>query len=119
MRNAQIQILNKGDDTNRTGDSFWVGQIVSASFTPVFGDTDAAGTLKIQCSNDIPVGQPTLFVPSAGSWDDIPNATSAITAGKGPAIVIGSMCFAYIRAVYTSSNAGATTIKVNMNCSGV
>lgn len=116
MRNAQIEILNADDSMSQTGSSFWVGQIIAASFCPVFGDVAAAGTLKIQCSNDIPVGAPAAFTPT--NWNDVPNATSTIASGVGPAIVIAQMCFAYIRAVYTRSGGGSTTIVVNMNVLG-
>ncbi len=114
MRNTQVKILSGVDSGNVTGAAFDVGQVVSASFTPVCGDATAAGTVKIQCSNDLVVnGNRATFVPT--NWNDITNATSAITSGAGPAIVIGNMCFSYIRAVYTSSSGGSTTIVVNMN----
>jgi hypothetical protein len=118
MRNAQIQVLSAPDNASQTGSQFDVGQIASASFAPVFGDTSAAGTLKIQCSNDLTNGVArNQFVPT--NWCDIPNATSTIASGVGPAIVIGNMCFSYIRAVYTRSGGGTTTIVVNMNSIGV
>jgi len=117
MRNAQIQILSDVDTSSQTGSAFDVGQVVSASFCPVFGDTEANGTVKIQCSNDNPAssGQALLnnFTPT--NWNDIPNATSTISSGVGPAIVIGNMCFRYIRAVYTRSSGGSSTVVVNMN----
>ena len=113
MRNAQIQILNAADTASQTGGAYWVGQTIAASFAPVFGDTTAAGTLKIQCSNDIPVGSQPSWVPT--NWCDIPNATSTITAGVGPAILIPNMAFAYVRAVYTRTSGGSTTVVVNMN----
>lgn len=121
MRSSQLLALSKPDTGSQTGPGIWVGQICSASFVPVFGDTDAAGSIKIQCSNEIPPPGTVCvgYQPSAASFKDIPNATSTIVAGVGPAIVIGSMCFAYVRAVFTSSNAGSTTVQVQMNQIGV
>lgn len=114
MRNAQIQILNAADTTTQTGAAIDVNQVVSASFCPVFGDVTAAGTVKIQCSNDLTLGQARRdFTPT--NWNDIPNATSTIASGVGPAIIINSMNFSYIRAVYTSASGGSSTVKVNMN----
>lgn len=114
MRNAQVLILNGADTANATGSAIDVGQAVSASFVPVLGDLTANGTLKIQVSNDlVSNGQRNTFVPT--NWSDIPNATSAIASGVGPAIVIGNMAFSYIRAVYTRSSGGSTTIQVLMN----
>jgi len=113
MRNSQVKILSAGDTSSQTGSSYFTGQLVSASFAPVFGDVTAAGTLKIQCSNDVPVGAPQSFIPT--NWSDIPNATSTIVAGVGPAIVIPNMCFGWIRAVYTRASGGSSTVVVNMN----
>jgi len=119
MRNSQPVILNAADTQTQTGSAIWVGQIVVASFIPVFGDSTATGTVKIQASNEAPVGPPVQYTPSNGSFADIPNATSTIASGVGPAIVIPAMCFAYVRAVFTYSSGGSSTVKVEMNQSGV
>ena len=118
MRNTQFNILNASDAETQTGASQWVGQIVAASFVPTCGDDSADGTLKIQGSNDSPAGvtAPTQFTPT--NWADIPNATSTIASGVGPAIVISTLCFAYIRAIYTSNSGGTTQISVQMNVLG-
>lgn len=114
MRNSQQTILSAIDTASQTGAAIDVGQIVSASFVPSFGDVTAAGTVRIQCSNDAPNARYLdIFVPT--NWADVPNATSTIVAGVGPAIVIPNMCFSYIRAVYTRTGGGSTTIVVNMN----
>jgi hypothetical protein len=115
MRNAQVQILNAADTASVNGSAFDVNQAVSASFQIVCGDATAAGTVKLQVSNDIVSngGDRKNFTPT--NWSDIPNATSAVSSGVGPAIVIGNMCFSYIRAVYTRTSGGSTTIIVNMN----
>lgn len=118
MRNAQFPILNADNTTSRTGTGYFVGQIVSASFVLSNGDITAAGTLKLQASNDPPTnGNSQTFVPT--NWGDIPNATSTVASGVGPAIVIGNMCFAYIRAVYTRTSGGSSTIIVNVNVLGI
>jgi len=114
MRNAQVLVLSGADTGNVTGTAFDVNQIVSASFTSVCGDATAAGTVKLQVSNDlVSNGTRNNFTPT--NWSDIPNATSTIASGVGPAIVIGNMCFSYIRAVYTRTSGGSTTIQVLMN----
>lgn len=116
MRNAQIEVLNADNTASRTGAAFFVGQICAASFVVVNGDATAAGAVKIQCSNDAPVGPPVQFVPT--NWVDIPNATTTIASGTGPAILIPTMAFAYVRAVFTRSGGGSTTIIVMMNSLG-
>lgn len=112
MRNAQVVILSAVDTATVNGSAYDVGQVVSASFVPSFGDVTAAGTIKLQASNDNP-GTQLNFTPS--NWADVPNATSTVAAGVGPAIVVANMCFRYIRAVYTRTSGGSSTITVTMN----
>ena len=112
-RNVPKQILSGADNADVTGSAFETQQVYSASFCPICSDDSAGGTVKIQGSNDSPVGANTQFTPS--NWNDIPNATSTIASGVGPAIVIPVMNFQYIRAVYTASSGGGAddTIIVN------
>lgn len=117
MRNYPVEILSAVDTASQTGSSFFVGQAIAASFVPVFGDTGAAGTVKIQGSNDAPIGDPTKYTPT--NFSDITNATSTIASGVGPAIVLSTMNFQYIRAVYTRTSGGSTTVKVKMSALGV
>lgn len=112
MRFLPVQMLNAVDTSTQTGAAIDSNQAVSGSFSPVFGDTSASGTVKIQCSNDNPNGQYRQnFTPT--NWNDIPNATSTIAAGVGPAIVIPNMAFGYIRAVFTYAAGGSSTVIVN------
>lgn len=114
MRNAQVLILSGADTGSITGSAIDVGQVVSASFMPVFGDATAEGTVKLQASNDLVANNNrATFVPT--NWADIPSATSVIASGVGSAIVVNSMCFSYIRAVYTRSSGGSTTGTLLMN----
>lgn len=119
MKNNPVVVLSGADTATITGDAFPVQQIVYSSFVPAFGDTTAAGTIKVQCSNDNPnitgrgLGLGTAFVPT--NWADIPNATSTIVAGVGPAIVLPNMAFQYIRVIYTKTSGGSTTVIVTMS----
>ncbi len=114
MKCSQINILSGADTGSVTGLAIDVNQAVSASFQVVTGDVTAAGTVKLQMSNDLTNGQNrNIFVPT--NWSDIPSATSTVASGVGPAFVIANMAFSYIRAVYTRSGGGSTTIAVNMN----
>lgn len=113
MRNYPVQLLSAVNTSTQTGAAQFVGQSASGSVTAVNGDATAAGTLKIQGSNEIPQGAPAQYVPSAASFADIPNATSTIAIGVGPAIVLQTLNFQYIRAVYTRTSGGSTTIVVN------
>lgn len=106
-------MINAVDTATQTGPPVFAGEKVSASFTAVFGDVTAAGTVKIQESNEIPVGDPSKYVPSNGSFADIPSATSTIASGVGPAIVLTTLCCQYVRAVFTSTSGGSSTVVVN------
>jgi len=120
MRNTNITILSGADTGNVTGSSIDANQLVSASFQVVTGDVTAAGTVKIQMSNDV-CGYGNVaanFTPT--NWTDIASASVAVASGVAAnPIVINQMCFRWIRAVYTRTSGGSTTITVQMNALGV
>lgn len=119
MRNVNCIALSGIDSTSENGSQLDSNQWVSASFHAHFGDATAAGTLLIQASNDINNDryQASDFVVS--NWVAIPGATAAIAAGA-PALILIPVCsFRWMRAVYTSSSGGSTTIVVNVNALGV
>lgn len=118
MRNYPVRVLSGAGNVTTTGVAFFVGQAASASFTNTCATTGVAGVLKIQGSNESPVGDPKFYVPSSLSWNDITSATSTIAAGVGPAIVLQTMNFQYIRAVFTGSGTSAA-IAVDMSAFGV
>lgn len=117
MRNLNQTILSAVDTASVNGAAVDSNQLVSASFQSVFGDVTAAGTVKIQASNDVPVSSRQSFTPT--NWSDIPSATATVTAGVAPLIVIANMSFGYIRAVYTRTGGGTTTIIVNIDALGI
>lgn len=117
MRNTNCQILS-GDNSlaSVTGGKVDSGQIVSASFQVILGDATAAGTFKLQASNDIcAFGNVAAdFTPT--NWTDIPNQSVALTAATLTGLLtIASMNYRWIRAIYTRTTAGSTTAVVNMN----
>ena len=111
--NVPVVMINAVDTSTQTGAPVFVGQIFAASFTSTFGDNTAAGTIKIQGSNEVaPRSNLSQYVPSNGSFNDIPNATSTVASGAGPAIVLPTCNFQYIRAVFTYSSGGSSTVQV-------
>lgn len=75
----------------------------------------AAGTLKIQASNDAAIGNfPTLFVPT--HWNDVPSATVTVTGAGSYLIPKTDICYQYVRLVYT--NTGTGTIAANLKALG-
>lgn len=113
MKSAQINILSGLASVSTTGAAIDVNQAVSASFQVVTADTTAAGTVKLQMSNDIPTSPRPNFTPT--NWSDIPSATSTVVAGVGPSFIIANMAYSYIRAVFTRTAGAAVIIQVNMN----
>lgn len=102
-----VNVLSGADNASITGNAIEVQENYMASFVPTFGDVSANGTIKIQASNDL--------TAAPVNWADIPNATSTVTSGVAPVILLSSMCYVWIRVVYTRSSGGSTTISVNMN----
>lgn len=116
MRELNCTILGPIDDSvSQNGSQVDSNQLIAASFQAVFGDTSAAGTFVIQGSNDVAPLQytsPTTFIVT--NWTNIPNATATITGGASAMITIPTMCYRWVRAVYTSASGGTTTVTVNM-----
>lgn len=116
MRNVCVNILSATDTASHNGSAVPSNQLVSASFQAYFGDDTAAGTFKIQASNDFSISgtqMPSAFTPT--NWVDIPNASVSITSGGSALITIANMCYQYVRAIYTSDSGGSSTINVEMN----
>lgn len=75
----------------------------------------AAGTLKLQASNDIQLGQqPSTLTPT--NWSDIPSATVTVSGAGSYLIPKTDICYQYVRLVYTNSGTG--TISVNIKALG-
>ena len=102
-------IISASDATSQTSIVVDSNQLISASFQAHFGDATAVGTLQIQGSNDLPsnISAPT-------TWTNLPNASAAVTAGAAVLIVVPTLSVRWVRAVYTSTTPGSTTIIVNI-----
>lgn len=118
MMNVTATILTAPDTAGATGAAINSNQLISASFQAICADITAAGSVKIQASNDSPPqGQLSTFVPT--NWTDIPNATASVSAGVAPLILIPVCSFRYMRAVYAFTSGGSTTINVQMSAMSV
>jgi len=119
MRNLCHTVLSANDDVSRTSSKIDANQLVSASFHAFFSDTDAAGTVKIQASNDPTVAGNIAADFTPTNWIDIPNATGTVTAGSAVLITIAQLSYRWLRVIFTKSNAGTGTITVNLNALGI
>jgi hypothetical protein len=119
MRPVNASVLSGADTISVNGSSIVADQLVSASFQATFGDTTAAGAIQIQASNDIPPAGnvPASFTPT--NWSNITGATSTVTAGVAPLILITSVCYRWMRVSYTSTTPGTSTMNVIMFAFGV
>ena len=116
MRNSNSIILSGNNTGNIVGPVEDAGQIVSASFQVICGDVTANGTVKIQMSNDVNSygAFQGSFQPT--NWTDISGASVSVASGVASnPIVISQMCFRWIRAVYTRSSGGSSTLAVQIN----
>lgn len=111
MQNVSLSAFS-ATNVSANGSAVDVGLIPQASFLCRFTDGAAAGTLKIQGSNDRATADyAQQQVPV--NWADIPNASAAITAGGSQMIIIPVMAFQWVRVVWTRS-AGAGNVNVDM-----
>jgi len=117
MRVTNIVVLSGSDTGNVTGSAIDANQLYQASFQVFTGDVTAAGTVKIQMSNDVCTSNALAFTPT--NWTDILNASISVASGVAAnPIEIANMKYRWIRAVYTRSGGGSTTITVQMNAQG-
>lgn len=113
MRQANSQILSTVANTGTVASKavpaeYLLGATVQATFT----DNTAAGTLKLQGSND-----PSTVTPT--NWNDVPNSSIAVTAGATSCTppLSAYLCYNWLRVVFVSS-AGAGTITANLQTIG-
>lgn len=118
MRNVSVNQTLGTADASRDGDKIDANQLVNFSVqTIVTGGTSAAGTVKVQGSNDLPTNNDRAsFVPV--NWSDIPNATASMTSGVAPLIICSNVACQYIRVVFTRS-AGVVSETISTKTNGV
>lgn len=116
MRNAPI--LQSGPTTgNINGAPIPANQLFAASVLATFSENTAAGTIKLQASNDAPIaGQQAPFAPV--NWVDIPNATAAVTAGASVLVPMTQLAYQWIRVVFARTG-GAGTSNFYINVQGI
>lgn len=121
MRQISTIILNAANTGTQTGSTIDARQLFNASFQIINGDSTAAGTVKIQASNDNPPNGAIAASFTPTNWGDVPSASTTLTAGVPAAAFIRviDMDFTWVRAVFTETTPGTTTIQVSMNAQGV
>lgn len=113
MKYVNAMALSAADTASATGSAIDCSQIVSLSMHAYFADSTVNGTIKIQASNDeCSVGyQPANFTPT--NWVDVPNQSATITSGSSALLTIPNMTYRWVRAVFTRSSGGSSTVNVS------
>lgn len=114
MQNPNSYIFNAQPIASANSSALSSSQWVAASFLGAFSVTDAAGTLKIQFSNDPPLGV-SPFTPT--NWVDVPGTTATATVASGAACVIyvpTNFVARWYRLVWTRTG-GTGTFSVTYN----
>ena len=68
----------------------------------------AAGTLKLQASND----EPTASNAVPTNWSDIPSATVTVSGAGAFLIPKTDLCYQWVRLVYTNSGTGTISVVI-------
>lgn len=120
MHSATIQTLIAASAAvNQNGSAILADQLTWVSAQVVTTGT-STGTLKLQASNDV-VTQPSSVSSGTAApthWFDITSATVSVSAAGTVGIVKTEICYQWIRAVWTETNAAAGTISVNIQVAG-
>ena len=118
MRNISAQVASGVTTASVNGIQIDANQLINPSFHFVFSEATAAGTVKIQASNDIFNDRYQASNFTVTNWVDIPSATATVTAGAPALISLSEVNYRWLRVVFTRS-AGAGTMFCNLNAVGV
>lgn len=117
MRNFNKVLLSATDTTSQTSTFMDTGQTVAISFIASFSDSTAAGTLKIQASNDVTSATNLALADGFAPvhWADVPSASASVVAGATVVVAIPQNSYRWLRAVYTETTPGTGVITINVN----
>lgn len=114
MTNINTIVLQADDSTSQNSAAIPADQLEYASFQAVFGDATAAGSVKLQASNDFDKSGGTMsFTPT--HWNDIPSSSQSVASGATTLIPATILAYQFIRVVFTNSSGGSSTITVTMS----
>lgn len=111
MKQEQIPIITVQTAASINSTAIPAMNLLSCS-AQLIGTGSAAGTMKLQASNDNPLSGGN--VPT--NWNDIPSATVSVSGAGSYLIPKTDICYEYVRVVYTNSGTG--TIAVNFKSIG-
>src|ERR1051326_4982637 len=108
MRFLNDPLFNATSQTSKNSDALDSSQMEAASVQVYFSDAAAAGTLKVQVSNDHwgAGNLPEPFTPT--HWNDLSGASVTVAAGATSLIPRFDVCYQWIRLVWTSTGGAGT-----------
>ena len=110
MSPANVRAIDAAANTGTVTSAAFPAQfLIGATAQAFFTDNAAAGSLKLQGSNDPPIGTPT-------HWSDIQNSSAAVTAGATTCTppLAAYLCYQWIRVAFVSSG-GAGTLSAHLH----
>lgn len=115
MRQEQIQLVPNGTAAaSFTSNAISARELLSCSVQANGTGAGAAGTMKLQASND-----PDSIAGNAqpSNWTDIPSATATIAGATSVMIPKTDLCYEWVRVVYT--NTGTGTVGISFKALGL
>jgi phage tail sheath gpL-like len=120
VRQQSIVILTGDSSAGINGSAIDANQFVNLSVQVISSVNTVAGTLKLQISNDAPIGITTRNQFTPVNYVDLPSATVTIAAGAPGMFSVANIAVGYLRAVWTPDGGGSTgTITAQMSSVGV
>lgn len=110
MRQIPINILPSQTAANVSSAAISAENLFQISAQIAAVGAGAAGTMKLQASNDVNENFVVQFVPT--NWSDIPSATIAVTAPGAFLIPKTEICYQWVRVVYTNTGTGTISVVI-------
>lgn len=115
---SEIALNAVSDATNQTSKAIDCYSLFRISCQAVFSDTTAAGTVKLQGSNDLSSANNLPDLQSPTHWSDIPNTSQTVASGASVLVPATEICYRWVRVVWTQTTPGTGTITATVNALG-
>ena len=109
MRQENINIIPLQAAATITSAAIDARNLFYCSAQAIATGAGAAGTLKLQASDDIAGADGNSGSPS--NWSDIPSATVSVSAAGAFLIPKTDLCYQWVRVVYTNSGTGTINVR--------
>lgn len=105
LPNNDLIMSNLATSANQTSKIQWSQKIVRASFQIVVTGSASAGSLQLQWSNDLAIGNfPWIFIPT--NWTNL-GTSVAVSGAAVLSIPLTELSYEYLQLIYTDTSSGA------------